>query len=68
MPTDIYDLVHSLLKNLTFFSFGTHMPGRLWPCTCRVKSQLKSLIPVTEGCLSTENMPRKRSKFAQRSI
>ena len=55
VPTGVYDEVHSPLKYLTFFFFGTHMPGSLWPRTCRVMSQLKSRILLPRVVYQTEN-------------
>jgi hypothetical protein len=54
VPTDVYDVVHSSLKHLTFFFFGTRMPGSLWPYTCRVMSQLKSRILLPRVVYQTE--------------
>jgi hypothetical protein len=68
VPTDVYDVVHSSLKHLIFFFFGTHMPRSLWPYTCRIMPQLKSRILLPRVVYQTENVPRKRPKFAQRSI
>ena len=55
VPTDVYDVVHSSLKHLTFFFFGTHMPRSLWPYTSRIMPQLKSRILLPRVVYQTEN-------------
>ena len=54
MPTDVNDVVHSSLKHLAFFVFGTHMPGN-------VSIEISNF--VTRGCLSNREHAEEAPKI-----